>query len=183
MSMSWKAGRVAQLFGVWLQKSFTTELLRFCFFLTAVCFIQISTLRFDCDQLGASYCFSWLCFQMDMSKYHHFTIAEDGRLGSTGQHRPGFPRVLYDTLLHVGYNRDVPIYHARVSMAHCMEQHEVSVTIPIRPEEPWSVTVLGVELDDTIDKTTHFALACSRLADTAATPLTLFLFCYQGDPV
>jgi hypothetical protein len=45
---------------------------------------------------------------------------------------------------------------------------------------------MGVELDDTIDKTAHFAhtsLCGSRLADTAATPLTLFPFCYQGDPM
>jgi hypothetical protein len=67
-----------------------------------------------------------------------------------------------------------------------MEQHEVSVTIPIHPEEPWTVTVIGVELDDTIDKTTHFTLASlcgSCLADTAMMPLTLFLFRYQGDLV
>jgi hypothetical protein len=71
-------------------------------------------------------------------------------------------------------------------MAHSMEQCEVSVMISIRPEEPWSVIVMGVELDDTINKTAHFALASlcgSRLADTTATPFTLFLFHYQGDPV
>jgi hypothetical protein len=58
--------------------------------------------------------------------------------------------------------------------------------IPIRPEELWTITVMGVELDDTIDKTAHFALASlcgSRLADTAAMPLTLFPFRYQGDPM
>jgi hypothetical protein len=53
MSKSWKAGRVTQLFGVRLWNSFTTELLRFRFFLTAVRIMQISALRFDCDQLGA----------------------------------------------------------------------------------------------------------------------------------
>jgi hypothetical protein len=67
-----------------------------------------------------------------------------------------------------------------------MEQCEVSVMIPIRPEEPWSITVMGVELDDTIDKTAHFALASlceSRLADNTVSPLTLFPFRYQGDPM
>jgi hypothetical protein len=44
-------------------------------------------------------------------------------------------------------------------MAHSMGQCEVNVMIPIRPEESWLVTVMGVELDDTIDKTAHFALA------------------------
>jgi hypothetical protein len=58
--------------------------------------------------------------------------------------------------------------------------------IPIRPEEPWSITVMGVELDDTIDKTAHFALASlceSCLADNTVSPLTLFPFRYQGDPM
>jgi hypothetical protein len=94
--------------------------------------------------------------------------------------------VLYDALLHLGYNGDVPIYRARVSKAHSMEQGDASMKIPIRPEEPWSVTVMGVELDDTVDKSPHFTLASlcgSRLADIAATSLALFLFCYQGDPV
>jgi hypothetical protein len=53
MSMGWKAGRVAQLFGVQLRDSIATELLRFIFFLTAVRCMQISALCFNCDQLGA----------------------------------------------------------------------------------------------------------------------------------
>jgi hypothetical protein len=119
---------------------------------------------------------------MDMRNYPYITITKDGRLRSMGQHRTGFPRVLYDAL-HLGYNGDVPIYHARMSKAHNMEQCEVSVMITIQPEEPWTVTVIGMELDDTVDKTAHFTLASlcgSRLADTTVTPLTLFLFCYQG---
>jgi hypothetical protein len=94
--------------------------------------------------------------------------------------------MLYDTLLHLRYNRDVPVYHARMSMAHSMEQCEVSVTIPLNPAEPWMATVIGVELDNTVDQTTHFALATlcgSRLADTAAMPIAHFPFCYQGDPM
>jgi hypothetical protein len=34
-----------------------------------------------------------------MDDYPHVTIAKDGSLCSTGQHHPGFLRVLYDTLL------------------------------------------------------------------------------------
>jgi hypothetical protein len=59
------------------------------------------------------------------------------------------------------------------------------VTIPIRPEERWSVTVMGVELDNTVNKMAHFALASlcgSRLDDTAAMELVIFLFRYQRDP-
>jgi hypothetical protein len=45
---------------------------------------------------------------------------------------------------------------------------------------------MGVELDDTVHKTAHFALASlcgSHLADTAAMPRALFSFRYQGDLV
>jgi hypothetical protein len=52
MSMSSKYGRAAQLFGVRLWNSFTTELLHFCFFLTVVRLLQNSALHFECDQLG-----------------------------------------------------------------------------------------------------------------------------------
>jgi hypothetical protein len=43
-----------------------------------------------------------------------------------------------------------------------------------------------VELDDTVNMTAHFtpaSLCGNHLADTAVTPLTLFPFCYQGDPM
>jgi hypothetical protein len=59
---------------------------------------------------------------MDVSKYPHIAITEDGRLCYMGQHHPGFLLVLYDTLLHLGDNGDVLIYHARMSMARSMEQ-------------------------------------------------------------
>jgi hypothetical protein len=35
-------------------------------------------------------------FQIELNDYPHFDLAKDGRLCSTGQHCPGFPRVLYD---------------------------------------------------------------------------------------
>jgi hypothetical protein len=55
---------------------------------------------------------------MNMDDYPHDTITEDGSLCSMGQHRSGFPRMLYDTLLQLGYNEDVPVYHGRMSMTH-----------------------------------------------------------------
>jgi hypothetical protein len=119
---------------------------------------------------------------MDMSNYPHVTIAEDGRLCSTGQHRLRFLRVLYDALLHLGYHGYVPVYRARMSAAHSIEQCEVSVTIPINPEDLWMATVIGIEQGDTIDQMAQVALASpygSRLADTAATPISLFPFCYR----
>jgi hypothetical protein len=130
--------------------------------------------------------FSWLRFQMNMNNYPHITIAEDGRWCSTAQHRPGFPRVLYDVLLHLRYNGDVPVYHGRMSMAHSMEQCEVSVTIPLNPREPWMASVIGIGLEDTVKQTTHVALTSlcgSRLAGTAVMPIVLFPVRYPGDPV
>jgi hypothetical protein len=129
---------------------------------------------------------SWLCFQMDMRNYTHVTIAKDGRLCSTGQNRLGFPRVLYDALLQLGYNGDILVSHARMSMAHSMEQCEVSVTIPLCLEEPWMTTIIGIELDDTVDQMAQVTLASlcgSRLADTAAMPIALFPIRYQVDLV
>jgi hypothetical protein len=122
--------------------------------------------------------FSWLCFQMNMDNYPHVTITEDGSLCSMGQHRPGFPRVLYDALLQLGYNRDIPVYHGRMSMAHGLDRGELSVMIPLNPVELSMGTIIGVELDETVEQTTQVALTSlceSRLADTATMPITLFL--------
>jgi hypothetical protein len=93
--------------------------------------------------------------------------------------------VLYDAL-HLGYNGDVLVYRARMSMAHSMDQCVVSMTIPLNPAEPWIATVIGVELDYTVEQTAHVTLTSlcwSRLADTAAMPITLFPVHYHGDPM
>jgi hypothetical protein len=122
------------------------------------------------DQFGVSNVFA-IMFQMNMRDYPHVTITKDGRLCSMGQHRPGFPRMLYDTLLHLGYNRDVSVYRARMSMAHGLDQCEVSVTIPHIPAEPWMATIIGVEQMVQIALT---SLCGSHLTDTAAMPIALF---------
>jgi hypothetical protein len=36
-------------------------------------------------------------------------------------------------------------------MAQGLDRCEVSVTIPLNPVEPWVGTVIGVELDDTVE--------------------------------
>jgi hypothetical protein len=112
-------------------------------FLTAVRFIPISVFKFSKIITLGLVTFSWMCSQMNMENYPHFTIAEDGRLCSTGQHRPGFLRVLYDALRQLGYNGDVPVYHGRISMAHGQDKCEVNVVIPLNPMEPWMATVIG----------------------------------------
>jgi hypothetical protein len=49
-------------------------------------------------------------FQMELNDYPHFYLTQDGRLCSTGQHYPGFPRVLYDALIRLGYDGDALVY-------------------------------------------------------------------------
>jgi hypothetical protein len=59
-------------------------------------------------------------FQMELNDYPHFDLTKDGTLCSTGQHCLGFPRVLYDTLIRLGYDGDAPVYRCRLSTAHGM---------------------------------------------------------------
>jgi hypothetical protein len=130
--------------------------------------------------------FSWLCFQMNMDNYPHVTIVKDGGLCSMGQHRPGFPRVLYDTLCQLGYNGDVLVYRGRMSMAHGQDKCEVNVVIPLNLMEPWMAIIIGVELDETVEQTVQVALTSlceSRLADTTAMTITLFPIHNQEDHV
>jgi hypothetical protein len=97
-------------------------------------------------------------FQMELNDYPHFYLVKDGRLCSMGQHCPGFPRVPYDALLHLGYDRDAPVYRCRLSMAHGLDTCEVSVTIPFDPTEPWSGSVISSEPDTGIERMAHIAL-------------------------
>jgi hypothetical protein len=123
---------------------------------------------------------------MNTDNYPHVTIAEDGSFCSTSQHRLGFPRVLYDALRQLGYNEDAPVYRSRMSMAHDQDKCEVNVVIPLNPTEPWMATVIGVELDETIEQTAQVALTSlceSCLADTATMSIALFPICNQEDHV
>jgi hypothetical protein len=114
---------------------------------------------------------------MNMTTTPHVTIAEDGSLCSMGQHRPGFSPVLYDALRQLSYNRDAPVYRGRMSMALGQDKCEVNVVIPPNPTEPWMATIIGVELDKTVEQTAQVALTSlceSRLADTTVMPIALF---------
>jgi hypothetical protein len=60
------------------------------------------------------------------------------------------------------------------------------VVIPLNPMESWVKTVIGVELDKTVEQTAQVALTSlceSRLTDTAAMPIVLFPIRNQEDPV
>jgi hypothetical protein len=125
-------------------------------------------------------------FQMELNDYPHFFLAEDGRLCSMGQHCPGFPRVLYDTLLRHGYDRDAPIYCCRLSKAHDLDRCEVSMMIPFYPMEPWSRSVIDSEPDTNVEMMAHIALTSlceDHLAATAALAITLLLIQNQENPI
>jgi hypothetical protein len=115
-------------------------------------------------------------FQIELNDYPHFDLVEHGRLCSTGQHCLGFPRVLYDALIHLGYDGDTPVYHCRLSIAHGMDQCEVSVTIPFDPTEPWLGSVINNEPDTGVELMAHIArtsLCRDHLTATAALPIAL----------
>jgi hypothetical protein len=125
-------------------------------------------------------------FQMEPNDYPHFYLTEDGRLCSIGQHCPGFPRVLYDALIRLGYDGDAPVYHCRLSMAHSLDRCEVSMIIPFDPTEPWSGSVIGSRHDTGVEMMARIALTSlceDRLTATAALPIALFLIRNQENPI
>jgi hypothetical protein len=123
---------------------------------------------------------------MELNDYPHFDLTENKRSCSMGQHCPGFPRVLYDALIHLGYDGDAPVYRCRLSTAHGMDQSEVSVMIPFDPMEPWSGSIIGSEPDTGVELMAHITLTSlceDHLAATATLPITLLLIQNQEDPI
>jgi hypothetical protein len=121
-----------------------------------------------------------------LNDYPHFDLAEDGRLCSTCQHCPGFPRVLYDALIRLGYDGDALIYRCRLSVAHGLDRCKVSVTVPFDPTEPWSGSVIGSEPDTGVEMMTHITLTSlceDRLAATTALPIALLTIGNQKNPI
>jgi hypothetical protein len=71
-------------------------------------------------------------------------------------------------------------------MAHGQDKCEVNMVIPLNPMESWMATVIGVELDETVEQTAQVALTfmCETcLTDTAVMPIVLFPIHNQEDPV
>jgi hypothetical protein len=125
-------------------------------------------------------------FQMEQNDYPHFYLIEDGRLCSTGQHCLGFPRVLYDALIRLGYDGDAPVYHCRLSTAHGLHSYKVSMMIPFDPTEPWSGSIIDSKPDTGIERMahiTHTSLCEDHLAATAGLPIALLLIQNQENPI
>jgi hypothetical protein len=124
-------------------------------------------------------------FSDEHGQLPHFTLTEDGRFVSTVQHRSRFPQVLNDTLHCLGYNGDDPIYRCSLSTAHGLDVWEVSLMAPFDPMDPWIGTIIGSEIDSTVEQMTLVALTSlceSCLAATAEMPTVLFLIRNQEDP-
>jgi hypothetical protein len=103
-------------------------------------------------------------------------LIKDGRLCSTDQHCPGFLRVLYDALIHLGYDGDALIYRCWLSMAHGLDRCEVSMMILFDHTEPWLGSIIDSEPDTGVEMMAHIALTSQcedRLATTTTLPITL----------
>jgi hypothetical protein len=123
---------------------------------------------------------------MELNNYPHFYLTKDGRWCSTGQDCQGFPRVLYDVLIRLGYDGDALVYHCGLSMAHGLDRCEVSVMVPFDPTEPWLVSVIRSEPDTGVEMMAHIVLTSlceDHLAATAALPIALLPIRNQENPV
>jgi hypothetical protein len=130
--------------------------------------------------------FSWPFSQMNVDDYLHCSLSVDGSLHSMGQHRPGFPRVLWDALIRLGYHWPIPFYHCRPFQAHGFNVCKVRVEIPFDPMMPWMGAIIGSEIDDAVEKMAHTDLTslCEHsLNTTADMPFSLFPIHDQEDPV
>jgi hypothetical protein len=120
-----------------------------------------------------------------MDDYPHCSLGEDGSFCTTGQHRPGFPQVLWDALLRLGYDGPVPLYRCRPFQAHGLNVYEARVEIPFDPTVPWKGTIIGSEIDAVVEKMAHATLTslCERsLAATVDMLIALFPIRDQEDP-
>jgi hypothetical protein len=125
-------------------------------------------------------------FQMELNDYPHFYLVEDERLCFTGLHYSGFPRVLYDALIRLGYDGVAPVYRCRLSRVHDLVGCEVSVIIPLDPMHPKPGSDVGSEPDTGVEIMAHIALTsmCEDcLAATAALPITLLPIRNQENPI
>jgi hypothetical protein len=78
-----------------------------------------------------------------MDDYAHCTLREDSWFCTTGQHRPGFPWLLLDNLVHIGYDGSILEYLCQPFQKHNLPCCEVQVEIPVAPEAPWTRTIIG----------------------------------------
>jgi hypothetical protein len=114
---------------------------------------------------------------MNINDYPHSSLCEDGSLHSTGQHCLGFPRVIWDALIHFGYDGPIPLCHCHPFWAHGLNMCEVKVELPFDPMTPWTGAIVSSEIDNTVENMAHVNLTslCERsLAATVEMLIMLF---------
>jgi hypothetical protein len=174
-----------QVFGVQLWIRILWEQFCFAFYLLLFAFIHIFVFSSRSCCYGVTNVLMSV-FQMELNDYTHFILAADGRLCSMGQHCPGFSRMLYDALLHLGYDEDAPIYHCQLSRSHGLDRCEVSMAIPFDPTELWSGSVISSEPNTNVEMMAHITLTSlceNHLAATAALPIALLPIRNQQNPL
>jgi hypothetical protein len=115
-----------------------------------------------------------------MGDYSYCTF-ENSHLRMRGLHHHGFPLLLWDALMQIGYGDGAPEYYGRLFEEHRLQHCEVYVDIPSHPRfpdgSPWSTWAIGANMDDAMEKAAHIALTvlCSQnLATTVGTPISLY---------
>jgi hypothetical protein len=116
-----------------------------------------------------------------MGDYLYCTF-ENGRLRTRGLHRHGFPLLLWDALVQVGYGDRALEYYGQLYEKHGLQRCEVYIDIPSHPVfhdgSLWSTWAIGADMDGAMEKVAHMALTalCSQnLAATAGMPISLYL--------
>jgi hypothetical protein len=97
-----------------------------------------------------------------MGDYLYCTF-ENGCLRTRGLHHHGFPLLLWDALVQIGYGYRAPEYYGQLHEEHGLQRCEVYVNIlshPVFPDgSPWSTWAIGADMDDAMERAAHMALA------------------------
>jgi hypothetical protein len=125
-------------------------------------------------------------FQMGFDDCPDCNLGMDGFLRTTGRHYPGFPLEFLCALIRLSYDELIPTYRCCLFQAHGLSACEVQVEIPSDRAAPHRGSVIGIDLDDGVEKMAHMALIAfceHHLTDTAGTPLVHLLIQNQENPL
>jgi hypothetical protein len=119
-------------------------------------------------------------FLYEMGDYLYCTFKND-RLRTRGLHRYGFPLLLFDALVQIGYGDKAPEYYGRLYEEHVLQHCEVYVDILSHPVfsngSLWSTWAIRANMDDAMEKAAHMSLTamCSQhLIATTGMPISLY---------
>jgi hypothetical protein len=97
-----------------------------------------------------------------MDDYPYVTLGADGWFCCDGLHRPSFPTLLLDVLHRFG-NMGIPTHHGCSYRQFRLGRYKVHMYILAHPTDPpmmaWFTTARGDDLNDTLERAAHQALA------------------------